>query len=179
MPGEPITQVTVWIALSCYAFSVSVFLLSDGRRSWDSIARISWTIGCMSLIAHVVAAFHYYHQWSYNSALVETARLTSEVYGWYWAGGLYINFLVLAVWSADVLWWWRGFETYRQRSSIFSRSLHIFLWFIFFNATVVFESGLLRWLGILFTISIVLIWLYMSIQHAGHNREKLNGYNQS
>lgn len=179
MPGELITQVTVWIALAGYAFSVIAFLLSGGRRSWDSIARILWTVGCLSLVAHVAFAFHYYHEWSYDSAIKETAKQTSEVYDWYWAGGLYVNFILLALWSADVLWWWRGLERYRNRSFFVSGSLHVFLLFIFFNATVVFESGLLRWLGVFFTISIVLLWLHFAITHARQTREKINGYNQS
>ena len=48
MQGEWITKLTVWLALSGYAFGVIILLLSAGRRKWDAIARMAWTIGCLA-----------------------------------------------------------------------------------------------------------------------------------
>jgi hypothetical protein len=153
MPGEFITKFTIWLALSGYVIAVVTLLLSRNR---DSLARWAWTVGCISLLVHVACAYNYYHSWSYTSSFKETAKQTAEVYGIYWGGGLFVNYFLMLGWTADVIWWWTGLEKYRKRSKAITISWHIFLFFIFFNATVVFASGSLRWIGIL--ISIIILW---------------------
>ena len=162
--GELLTRATVWLSLAGYSSSLVLFLFAHGRRSWDAAARIFWTVACAGLLAHILCAYHFFHDWSHGSAYLETARQTSEVYGLYWGGGLYINFLLMIGWIADVIWWWRGIEKYRNRPAIVSITWHAFLYFIFFNATVVFEGGILRWAGLLFTAATVSVFLYKAIK---------------
>lgn len=166
MPGEFLTRVTVWIALAGYAAGLILFLLSRGRPRQDNAARIFWTVGCIGLLAHIASAYHYYHGWSHTAAYAETARQTAQVYGLYWGGGLFINYVLMIGWIADVIWWWRGIKIYRHRPKIFSITWHVFLFFIFFNATVVFEGGFLRWLGLLFTATIIFVWVYTTMKHS-------------
>ncbi|HSE40656.1 MAG TPA: hypothetical protein VLH08_07805, partial [Acidobacteriota bacterium] len=109
-----ITKITIWLTLAAYT-SVVVLLLIRNRK-YDAIARMIWTLGCISLVAHVACAYNYYHSWSYASSLKETARQTAEVYGINWGGGLFINFFVMFAWIADSIWWWSGLEKYRNRS---------------------------------------------------------------
>jgi hypothetical protein len=160
MAGEFITKVLIWMTL--IAYTVVVILRLIGNRKNDSIARIVWTLGCLSLIAHVACAYNYYHSWSYDSSLKETARQTAEVYGINWGGGLFINFFVIFIWIADAIWWWTGLEKYRKRSKAITLTLHSFLFFIFFNATVVFVKGPLRWIGLCTAIVV----LYLAIRSA-------------
>lgn len=162
--GELITRATVWLALAGYASTVVLLLFAHGRRSWHAAARIFWTVACAGLLAHILSAYHFFHNWSHKSAYLETARQTSEVYGYYWGGGLYINFLLMIGWIVDVIWWWRGIEKYRNRPAIVTITWHAFLYFIFFNATIVFEGGILRWAGLLFTAAIASVFLYRMIK---------------
>jgi hypothetical protein len=73
-------------------------------------------------------------------------------------GGLYINYALLIGWVIDVLWWWRGLEAYRRRPWPLVAAWHGFLLFIFFNATVVFVAGPMRWLGLSVCLGLCLVW---------------------
>jgi len=157
MTGELLIKITVWISLAGYAIALIIFLQSKGRLKWDAFARLLWTTGCIAMLAHAVSAFHFHHHWSHTAAFNETARQTAKVYGLNWGGGIFINYILIIGWILDVIWWWRGLTIYRNRSKIFSIAWHVFLFFIFFNATVVFEDGILRWLWIVFSLALLFI----------------------
>src|SRR5262249_36655194 len=156
--GELLTRIAVWFALAGYAVGASVYLLSRGRRSWDEVARIAWAIGCVSLFIHVAFAFHYYHNWNQASAYRETARQTAELTGLEWGGGLFINYALLAGWLADIAWWRRGLDSYRNRPLWITAAWQGFLIFVIFNATVVFKPGALRWIGLGLCLWLALLW---------------------
>ncbi|MBS1786781.1 MAG: hypothetical protein JST85_03620 [Acidobacteria bacterium] len=158
--GELLTRLTIWIAISGYAVGVCLLLLVRESQTWQARARLAWTIGCLGLIAHLICAFHFYHHWNQASALSETARQTAEVTGNNWGGGLYINYAFLAAWIADVAWWWRGLERYRQRHWLITAAWHFVLIFMVFNATVVFKTGVVRWIGIALCSGLLLVWLW-------------------
>jgi hypothetical protein len=149
-----LTKLFVWIALAGYAIGLIIFLQS---KRLDAIARIFWTTGCVAMVAHIVCAFHFYLHWSHTAAYAETGHQTAKVFGLNWGGGLFINYILVIGWIVDVIWWWRGLDIYRNRSRIFSITWHVFLFFIFFNATAVFESGFLRWSWLLFTFVLIFV----------------------
>lgn len=120
---------------------------------------MAWTIGCLALIAHLICAFQFYHHWSQTSALREVQRQTAEVTGNSWGGGLYVNYAFLAAWIADVAWWWRGLERYRQRHWLITAVWQFVLIFMVFNATVVFKTGVVRWIGIALCLVLLSVWL--------------------
>lgn len=157
--GELLTRITVWIAISGYALSAGISLLFRESHQWLARARLAWTVGCISLVAHMVCAFHFYHHWSQASALRETARQTAEVTGANWGGGLFINYAFLAAWAADVVWWWRGLEAYRQRHWLITAIWQGVFIFMIFNATVVFKTGAVRWMGSGLCLSLLGVWL--------------------
>ena len=147
--GELLTRITVWLALAGYATGASVYLISQGKRSWDAVARMAWSVGLIGLIAHVACAYHFYHNWSHAAAYRETARQTAEVTGLDWGGGLFINYALIIGWVIDVaLWRLRGLDAYRNRPRWLTAAWQGFLLFIIFNATVVFKTGPLRWIGL-------------------------------
>ena len=147
--GEILTRVTIWITLAGYTAGAVTLALSRGRPAWDSAARLAWTAACAALVAHVAVALHVYHGWSQTAAYRETARQTADVVGLDWGGGLYVNYALLAGWIADVAWWWRrGAGSYWRRPWPLLAAWHGFLVFIVFNATVVFKTGPLRWVGL-------------------------------
>jgi len=144
--GELLTRWTVRAALALYVVALALRLAAPRRRQ---LARAAWTAGCLLFLAHVAAAFHYFHGWSHDHAYRYTARQTGELVGRYWGGGLFLNYIFIVAWGADVVyWWWRGTGGYLARSRRVDVPLHAFMAFMAFNATVVFASGPTRAAGI-------------------------------
>jgi hypothetical protein len=84
-----------------------------------------------------------------------------------WGGGLFINYAVATLWTADIAsWWLAGLSSYRRRPWWLTLSWHGFLIFINFNATVVFKDGPARWIGLLVSLSLVLSWVMISRQRS-------------
>jgi hypothetical protein len=158
-PGELLTRFSIWIALAGYFSGAVIFALSRGRARLDRLARLAWTLGCLALAVHIVLAFNFYHHWSHDSAYAETARETNAVAGLDWGGGVYINYIILSLWIVDTAWWWRGLELYRRRSAWITFAWHGLLLFIIFNATVIFESGALRWIGLTSSMALISSWI--------------------
>ena len=160
--GELLTRITIWIAIGGYAVGVCLMLLFRESQTWPKRARLVWTLGCVGLIAHLICAFQFYHHWSQSSALREVERQTAAVTGNAWGGGLYINYAFLAAWIADVAWWWRGLEQYRQRHWLITAVWQFVLIFMVFNATVVFKTGVVRWAGIGICLTLLAVWMNQS-----------------
>ncbi|HMV46624.1 MAG TPA: hypothetical protein PLD20_12255 [Blastocatellia bacterium] len=156
--GELPTRLTIWIAIGGYMVSTVGILLRRSSLVWQARARWSATVGCAALALHIVCALHFYHDWSQASAYREVERQTAEVTGAAWGGGLFINYAFLALWMADVVWWWRGLEPYRRRHWLITAAWHGLFVFMFFNATVVFKTGWVRWLGAALCAMLFLLW---------------------
>jgi hypothetical protein len=165
--GEFLTRGTIWISIFAYTLGCISFALLRNKSYLDSITRSAWTVAVVALTAHYVFAFQFYHAWSHNSAYIETARQTAEVFKMNWGGGLFINYALLVLWMADVGWWWfRGLDSYRRRPWLLLLLWHSFLIFIIFNATVVFKDGLQRWVGLLICLSLCLSWFVINRQRS-------------
>lgn len=145
--GEFLTRWTIRLALVCYVFCLAacIFRRDSGDRRWNAIVRLVWTIGCGLFVAHVIAAFGYYHHFSHEAAYDETARQTQAQLGFAIGGGIYFSYLFLAVWIVDAAWRWIAPGT---RPSWFDWPLHAYMFFIAFNGAIVFEGGLSRVAGI-------------------------------
>lgn len=120
--------------------------------------RAAWTVGAMAALGHAAAAFHFRHGWSQQTALVETARQTAALTGLDWGGGLYVNYLFLAVWTADAGWWWLTPETFDARPKALDRTLRAFFLFMFLNGAVVFAKGPTRFVGTAAVLAVLLAW---------------------
>jgi hypothetical protein len=141
-----LVRASVQAALVGYlAGPASLALAPDRHRA---LLRAMWTAGFAAFVVHVVAAFDAFYGWSHAIALAETARHSSEQFGVDSGSGLYLNYLFLAVWGADVAWWWLRPAGYAARPLALSALVHGFLFFVLFNGSVVFASGLSRWLGV-------------------------------
>lgn len=141
MEGRTVTLLLADGAAALYAAAVALLLL---RR--DQVARVVWTAGCAIFLVHVAFAFQFYHHWSHAEAYAATARQSGV--GW----GLYFNYAFAILWVADVVWW------SRPRASWISTAIHVFLAFMFFNATVVFGKGWVRWAGVVATVALFAIY---------------------
>jgi hypothetical protein len=109
-------------------------------------------------LLHTACAFQFYHHWSHRAAYEATARQTAEVVGLSWGGGLYANYVFAALWAADACWWWYGPESCLARPRSLEWAVQGFLGFIAFNATVVFGTGAVRWMGLAACLFLAALW---------------------
>lgn len=145
---NPITLITIRIALISYAIVVGFLLAGCRTQRTRNLLRPLWTIGCLAFIAHVISAFHYTHHWSHADAIQSTAIQTQQLMGWAFGEGLYFSYLFLLIWIADALFWWLRPVSYESRRMWIECGVHGYLFFIAFNGTVIFESGVTRIGGI-------------------------------
>jgi hypothetical protein len=120
------------------------------RRSpaLDRWARAAWTIGIGLALIHVALAFELVYAWDHEAAVAATAQQAAERFGWGWRGGIYVNYLFLALWSADVVWWWAAPASHAARSVRIETARLALFTFMFFNGAVVFASAAGRAVGI-------------------------------
>lgn len=147
------TRTSVWLCVAAYFLALA---LAQRHPRW---ARVWWTVGCFACLVHIALAMHLVHHWSHTAAYADTARQTREATGLDWGGGIYFNYIFAALWLVDVVWWWVGSQARARRPKWLSAALHLFLAFIIFNATVVFESGILRW-SVLAAIACLAVWWF-------------------
>lgn len=156
---------TVWtIRLALLLLSLAVIARlrgagrdgSGGSGGWKGV-RVIWVTGCLLALVHVFAVFGYQLHWSHQAAIDDTADRTRQLTGIPFGGGVYFNYVFLLVWSGDAAWWCGWPDRYLRRSRLWDLLGIGYLWFIAFNATVVFESGTVRWLGALATLVMAMV----------------------
>jgi hypothetical protein len=165
---------TVWTAMAAWAAAEACSALGP-RRPRDGGAaattavhgrpglalpdapRILWTIGALSLAAHLAAAMQFRHGWSHTAAVAETARQTEAKFGMNWGGGVWFNYAMILLWTADAVCSWAA-PTLHDRPSTWRRSVNGFFLFMWFNGAVVFPSGPVRWSGAIACAVVLAAW---------------------
>ncbi len=159
MPGEAIVRWTARLAAAAYLARISVDVLAPYHRTARRWNRVLWTIGAVIFVAHVAAAFHFYHGWNHAAAFEHTRKQTLLQTGWDSGFGLYLNEVMTVWWVVDAVLWWRNPAWPENRGAYWS--LQVFFAFMMFNATVVFGPrgwgfvlvgwlvglGITRWVG--------------------------------
>ena len=125
---------------SLFFWFLAAFLLID---SYSTMARFLWVIAAISFLIHVGVAFEYAHHWSHEAAFRHVQE--SSGYG----EGIFVSYFFTVLWTVDALWWLMSRETYETRSRTLGWLIHGFMVFIIFNGTVIFESGFIRWAGLI------------------------------
>src|SRR5262249_51373718 len=115
------------------------------------LARACWTLAWAAYVTHVGLAFHYYYRWSHADVVAQTERASG------FGPGLYVSHLFTLAWTADVAWWWARPGGYAARPAWVGRALHGFLAFVIFCGTVVYESGPVRYAGLLLFAALGLV----------------------
>ena len=152
--GELLTRWAIRGALALYVATIGLHRYSR-RHDAHNVSRLLWTAACALYLAHVACAFHFYHDWSHESAYRQVERESEELLGVGFGAGLYLNYVFTLVWCADVVRVWiRG----NARDVVWTRLLHSFMAFMAFQGTVVFEEGAIRWFGVAATIALVPAW---------------------
>jgi hypothetical protein len=157
-PGDYRTRATVRVALAYYAAALAL-MLTLRREEWAAVsgrgrlARWCWALAWVTYAVHVGVAFHHYHHWSHANAV----RHTREVSGV--GEGVYVSYLFSLLWALDVAWWWLRPAAYASRPAWVDRLLHGLMAFIVFCGTVVYESGPIRWAGVVLFAGLALALL--------------------
>lgn len=173
--GVPLTKIRVICLpaiMSQLAISLTIYgsLLSYllALICWVSRQRgrpycVLWTLGCVLLWCHALAAFQFYHNWSHASAVELTAEETLAVIGVPLGNGIWFSYLLLAIWAVDAALCWYPRSRLVSARRWFSCCVHLYAFFILFNGTVIFETGAVRWAGIIGTIWIArMAWRFRS-----------------
>jgi hypothetical protein len=158
MLGELLTIWTIRLALAGYFIGLSGLLLSHDRPHWQRSTKRIWTLGCLFYLAHFASAFQFYHGWSHQSAMVETANQAREVVDFEAGYGIYMNYLFTFLWALDAIWLWIKGPDYFRRPKAITIAVHAYLLFIVVNGTVVFEGGAVRWLSLVALFGLAILW---------------------
>jgi hypothetical protein len=151
--GDDLTRHTVWLALAYYV-AAGWIMLALRPTAWRTatargrLVRLCWTLAWAAFVIHVGVAFHFYHHWSHTAAVMHV-RERSGV-----GEGIFASYLFTLAWTADVAWWWMSPTSYSTRSAWIDRVLHGFMFFMIFMATVVYESGAIRWVGLVLSAAL-------------------------
>jgi hypothetical protein len=118
------------------------------QPEFDRLARAVWTAGIVLALIHVGLAFQVVYGWDHDAAIEATTRQTAEIVGWDFRAGIFVNYAFLLIWLADVCWWWLSPASHASRSRRLELGRLALFAFMFFNAAIVFASGLGRLIGI-------------------------------
>ncbi len=165
--GETLTRNTVRLSLAWYAAALCLMVRlapADWRAATrlGQVARWCWTWSIVCFWIHLGVAFHFYHGWSHAHAFEHT-RQASGI-----GEGIYVSYLFTWLWTGDMVWWWVSNESYAARSAWIDRVLHSFMLFIVFNGMVVYESGLIRWVGLAMFAGLAVVWVAARGLPRGH-----------
>jgi hypothetical protein len=152
---------TIWVALALFVAGEAGKI----RRPAPPWAWLASLTGALLCEVHIVIAIGHHHHWSQASAIDETARQTASVYGVAWGGGVYVNYLFVAVWFAYLWRWWTPPSGGVAPRPAIVWGLRAFFFMIIFNATVVFAVTRMRAVGIVLSLALVLIWALQITNH--------------
>ena len=136
VPDDFAVRWTIRFALAAWFCAVGLHLFGRTRYA----TRWLWLAGAVAFVAHVVAAFDRVHQWSHAAAFQRTLRDSGL------GEGIYVSYGFGLVWLVDALWTLARAEALRQASR-WRPALHLFMAFIIFNGTIIYETGPIRWAG--------------------------------
>ena len=141
--------------LATLAWAVGETLMRRSPQA-DRRARAAWTMAILLAAIHVVLAFHFVYGWNHETAVVETARQASGRFGVGWRGSIYVNYVFLAIWLADVCWWWMAPASHASRPRGLEVARFATFVFMFVNGAIIFASGIGRLAGIAAVAAVLL-----------------------
>jgi hypothetical protein len=148
MMGESLTRWTIRLCLVLALLALWAACKRSARPNEFRVARGLWSAAWLLMILHVACAFEFYHDWSHAAAWKATARDTAALFNINWGGGLLVNYALIACWTIDIAQLWWAPQRARNRASWLLIAWYGSFIAISFFATVVFESGPTRWLGL-------------------------------
>jgi hypothetical protein len=156
--GELLVRNTIRLSLTWYGVALLVMMRlapADWAANADvgRLARWCWTWAWACFVVHVALAFHYYDHWSHAAAFERTREVSGI------GEGLYVSYAFTLAWTVDVWLWWLRPADYATRPKWVGIVLHTTMLFIVFNGMVVFETGLIRWAGVIMFVVLAVAWV--------------------
>lgn len=148
---ELMLRSTAWLSLLGWT-------VASGLESRARAARWASTMGLLSLLAHTALAFEVRHAWSHALAARETARQTEAFFGWSFGAEVFVNYLFLLVWTAEVAWAWLSPEAFASRPRAVTHVIRGFFLLMFVNGAIVFVRGPMRLLGAAAILAVLRAW---------------------
>jgi hypothetical protein len=145
------TRNTVRVSLVFYALAEGAALA--GRV--PALVRLWWSLGWLGYLIHLWVAFQVYHHGSHAEA-VEHVREAAGI-----GSGIFVSHFFTLVWTLDVAARWLMPGWRAQWPAWALGLLHGFMAFIVFCATVVYETGPIRWVGLGMFVALAAIGLTM------------------
>jgi hypothetical protein len=130
----------------------ALLLRLQSEASMGRWLKYVWTASFVMCALHVLAAFHFVHDWSHSAAYLATAEETRTKLGFAYGAGVYFNYFFLVVWGVDVCWTWCSNKNSTRSTPWVILAGRWYLLFIAFNSVVVFKSGWLRAIGAIATL---------------------------
>jgi hypothetical protein len=156
MPTGP--QLTIWcadIAMAFYFVAIAQMLRIRHAEWTDNsrtrLARWIWSADCVTYWFHWLLAFHYFHHWSHAEAVAHTRMRSGFGYG------ILFSHVFTVIWTADAVWWWRMPASYLNRPRWLGAVIHGYMFFVVFQSTAVFGTGLVRWGALVASVLLLVI----------------------
>ena len=147
-----VLKATIWLSVLAWASSEVLRRAGADRRA---AARALFTAGALLLAGHTAIAFQVAHGWSHDAAYLATAQRSAELTGFASGSGIYLNYLMMAVWAFESAWWWLDRRGYLHRARALDLAMFAFFTFMFVNGAVVFASGRMRIAGAVAVVAAV------------------------
>lgn len=158
MTGEQLILWTIRLSLIGYGVFLLGFATAPNNAKWRAAAKWVWMVSCVFFVAHLIAAFQFYHHWSHQHALDDTAARTGELIGVRFGHGILFSYLFALIWLADAAYWLIAGEGYFRRNRFFTWAIHGYMAFIIFNGAIVFEDGVVRWASIFWCLLVAVVF---------------------
>jgi hypothetical protein len=155
--ADLLTRNTVRLSLLYYVVALTLMTVL-AREAWRAenpggfLTRWCWTLAWAAFAIHVGVAIQIYHHGSHAEAVQHTRDASG------FGPGIYVSHLFTLLWTIDVTAWWLRPRWYAQRSPWIDRVLHTFLLFLWFCGTVVYETGLIRVVGLALFLWLSGLW---------------------
>jgi hypothetical protein len=138
--GELVRRITAWVSLVAWAAAsgcapeptATGAITGLGARS-PRAPSPSWRTSARPSTCR--------YGWSHASAARDTARQTEEVTRLALGGGVFINYLFLALWMAEAGWWWRAPASFLARLAVLEWPVRAVFLLTFVNGAIVFAHG--------------------------------------
>jgi hypothetical protein len=143
----PLTFVRATMIAATGLWAVGEVLMRRSAPA-DRLARLAWTMGAGLALVHVILAFEVAYAWDHEAAVRDTVRQAEDLFGWGPRSGIYVNYVFIAAWLADIVWWWIGPVSRAQRPRSIELARFAFFSFMFLNGAVLFAAGAGRFIGI-------------------------------
>ena len=149
---------TIWIAVVLFVAGEA----GKRRAAYRRVAWALWTSGAIACAVHMALAMAVQHHWSHERAVDATAVQVEQVFGVRFGLGFYLNYVFLAVWIGETVWWRAAPDSYFNRSAAMTVTTRLFFTLILVNGAVIFVQPSRRLAGALLVG--ILLWSWRPLR---------------